>query len=308
MKKTNEDELKNVFDDKSLKKSLKKAKRITLLRTLLISAGVCILLFIGVFQVNRWWIGKKGDEVASQLIKEDAIMKAPNTIVNAETVDIGLFQGTIKRDVYKVIENKVIPWETQEVYFGLSGFQSTSFSSQSTQIDQTTEVHLPSGDGEMLFYVPQFKYRKYANDLSKIKEYPQDKYIEMGISFNKGYSLREIKQRLPKSVHPTWYWVNDYPIKSDFRDSPESGQGLFGISNPSSKLGQTLTSSNVKTESDFLNHLKQVDHSDYKMIKKRQRDGLIIGVVVTGTKDGLSVLQEQPYVRATSLGAVVDKY
>ncbi|MDF2791177.1 MAG: polymerase sigma factor, sigma-70 family [Bacillus sp. (in: firmicutes)] len=308
MKEPNEDELKNIFDDKSLNKSLKKAKWITFFRTLLISAIVCILLAIGIYRTNLWWISKKGSEVASELIRQDAVMKAPNTIINTETLDIGLFKGTIKREVYKVIENKVIPWDTQEVHFGLRGFKSTSFSSHSTKIDSTTQIHIPSGDREMLFYVPQFKYKKYANDLLKIKQYPNDKYIEMAISFDKSYALQEVKKMLPNAVNPTWYWVNDYSNKFDYRDAPESGQWLFGISDPSSKLGQVLSTPKVKSESGFLNRLKKFNKNDYKFIKERQKDGFIIGVVVTGTKNSLSSLQGQPYVKASSLGVIVDKY
>ncbi|MDN5387026.1 MULTISPECIES: anti sigma factor C-terminal domain-containing protein [Bacillus] len=308
MKEPNEDELKNIFDDKSLNKSLKKAKRVTFFRTLFISAIVSILLVVGIYKTNLWWMSEKGSEVASELIRRDAVMKAPNTIINTETLDIGLFKGTIKREVYKVIEDKVIPWDTQEVHFGLRGFQSTSFSSHSTNIDDTTQIHIPSGEREMLFYVPQFNYKNYANDLSKIKEFPNDKYIEMAISFDKSYSLEEVKTMLPKSVNPTWYWVNYYSNKSDDRESPESGQWLFGISDPSSKLGQVLSTPKVKSESDFLDRLKKFNKNDYEYVKKRQKDGLIIGVVVTGTKDSLSSLQGQPYVKASSLGVIVDKY
>ena len=308
MKEQNEDELKNIFDEKSLNKSVKKAKRVTFFRTVFISAIVCILLVLGIYKTNLWWIGEKGSEVASELIRQDAVMKAPNTIINTETLDTGLFKGTIKREVYKVIEDKVIPWDTQEVHFGLRGFQSTSFSSHSTNIDDTTQIHIPSGEREMLFYVPQFNYNNYANDLSKTKEYPNDKYIEMAISFDKSYSLEEVKKMLPKSIKPTWFWVNDYPNKSDDRDTPESGQWLFGISDIPSKLGQVLSTPKVKSESDFLNRLKKFNINDYQFIKKRQKDGLIIGVVVTGTKDSLSSLQGLPYVKASSLGVIIDKY
>ncbi|MCY9003046.1 anti sigma factor C-terminal domain-containing protein [Peribacillus frigoritolerans] len=308
MKDQNEENLKSIFDENSLDKTLKKAKRITFLRTLLISAIVCILIVFGVYRANTWWINKKGSEIASNLIIRDAVMKAPNTIIKTETIDIGLFKGTIKREVYKVIENKVIPWDSQEVNYGLKGFYSTSFSSYSTKIDDTTQLNFPSGQREMLYYVPQFKYKTYSNDLLKLKEYPNDKYIEMAISFDKSYSLNEVKKMMPNSIKPTWFWVNNYSKKSDFRDAPESGQWLFGISDPSSKLGQALSTSNVKSESDFLNRLKKSNKNDYQFISNRQKDGLIIGVVVTGTKENLLLLQGQPYVKASSIGAIVEKY
>lgn len=308
MKDQNEENLKAIFDEKSLDKTLRKAKRTTFLRSLLLSAIVSILIVIGTYGANNWWINKLGNEIVSDLIIRDAVMKAPNTIIKTETIDVGLFKGTIKRDVYKVIEDKVIPWDSQEVNYGLRGFTSTSFSSYSTKIDDTTQINFPSGQREMLFYVPQFKYKTYSNDFIKLQEYPNDKYVEMAISFDKSYSLEEVKKMVPPSIKPTWFWVNSYSKKSDFRDAPESGQCLFGISDPSSKLGQVLSTPEVKSESDFLRRLKKFNKNDYLFIRKGQKDGLIIGVVVTGTKENLLLLQEQPYVKASSLGAVVEKY
>ncbi|MCM3729979.1 anti-sigma factor [Neobacillus cucumis] len=299
-----------VFDDKSLGKTLKKAKRVTLFRTIIISAIVCILLVFTVYKVNMWWVSKIGGETATDLIKQDAIMKAPNTIVKTETIDYGFLKGTIKREVFKVVEDKIIPWETQEANFGFRGFKSTSFSSSSTKIDEDTYIHIPNGEKEMLFYVPQYRYKTYANDLSELKDYPNDKYIELGVSFNKGYSLNEVKKMLPTSVHPMWYWVNDYPNKAYERDEPESGQWFYGIYDPTSKVGQAMSSPKIKSELAFLRRLKMLDKSKsyYTLVKNHQKDGMIIGAVVTGTKDSLLELKDQPYVKASSIGAVVDKY
>jgi hypothetical protein len=306
----NNEQFESVFDDKSLGKTLKKAKRVTLLRTILISAFVCLVIVFGIYKVNIWWVSKIGGETATKLIKQDAVMKAPNTIVNTETIDYGFLKGTIKREVFKVVEDKIIPWETQEAHFGLRGFKSMSFSSYSTIIDEVNHIHIPNGEKEMLFYVPQYRYKTYANDLAKIKDYPNDKYIELGISFNKGYSLNEVKRMLPKSVHQMWYWVNDYSNKADERNEPESGNWLYGIYDPTSKVAKEMSSPKVKSESDFLKRLKKYDKSQsyYELIQSRQKDGFIIGVVVTGTKDTLLELTDQPYIKASSIGAVVDKY
>ena len=247
MKNQNETNLNSIFDEKSLNKTLKKAKRITILRTLLISAIVCILIVIGVFKLNTWWIDKKGNELAAEGLLEETIMMAPNTFVTTETIEIGLLKGTIKKEVFKIIEDKIIPWQKQDVHFGLRGFQSTSFSSYSTTVNETTKINIPSGEREMLFYVPQYKYKTYANDLETLNEYPSDKYLELAISFDKGYTLSQVKEMLPDSINQTWYWINNYPIKSEERTQPESGQRLYGISQPTSEVGKALSSNKIKT-------------------------------------------------------------
>lgn len=308
MKDRNEEKLDSIFDEKSLGQTLKRAKRFTLLRTLLVSAIVCILIGFGVYRVNGWWLDKTGSQLAHKLIQEDKIMKAPNTIVRTETIEFGLFKGTIKKEVFKVIEDKIIPWQQQDVHFGLRGHYSTSFSSYNTIIDDTTQVHIPSGEREMLFYVPQYKYKVYSNDLAALHEFPNDKYMELAISFDKAYSLSEAKEMLPKSIHQTWYWINDYRMESGSEAEPVSGQWIYGISQQVTEFGKALSNPKIKTEADFLNHLKKINKADYQFLKKQQKNGLIIGVVVTGTKEELLQLVGQPYVRASSLGAVVEKY
>lgn len=313
MKEFNNNELKDIFDDKSLKKSLRKAKLVAIFRVLLISVFVCILIIYQGNKINNSIMAKKSSEVITELTLQDTVMKESNTIIYMNHVDIGLFKGTIEREIYKIIEDQIIPWGTETANFGLRGFESMDFSSYSTNIDSTTQINIPSGEREMLFYVPQYKYDEYANDLSKIKEYPDSKYIEMAISFDKSYSLDEVKEMLPKSVNQTWYWVDSYSDEaklngSDYMGTPKSGKWLFGISDISSKLGRALSTVKIKDESDFLENLKKFSEKDYKFIKNHQKGGLIIGVVVTGTKESLLPLQGQPYVKASSLGVVVDKY
>lgn len=309
MKKTN-DELDSIFDEKSLHRTLKKAKYSAILRTVFISALVFCFV-IGLFvKGNNYFINTQGDKLADRLITENQVMMSPNTYTNTDTISIGVLKGSIKSEVFKVIENKVIPWDTEEITYDLLGNFNASFSMSSTIVNDTTVYHIPNGQREMLFYVPKYKYKLYANDFDMIKKYPNDKYMEMAISLNKNYTLKEVQKMLPTSAHQTWYWVDNYNYakSTGYRDEPESGRWLFGISKPSPQLGVKLTSNKVKTEADFLNELQKTDPGEVKSLKDRQKNGLIIGVVVTGTKEELLSLQNKPYVEAASLGAVVDKY
>lgn len=308
MKKREENELEDIFDDNSLKKTLKKAKRVTLVRTLLISVIVCLAVGYGVYRMNSWIVDKRGSEVALKHMQEDSVMKAPNTFVQTENINFGFFQGTVKRKVYKVIEDKIIPWDTEDVHYDFHGYYSTSFSSYSTIVNDTTVVNIPSGEKEMMFYVPQYTYKSYLDDLSKLNDYPEDKYMELAISFDKSYSLEEVKKMLPQSVHPTWFWVNEYANKPAEKSEPEYGRWLLGIYEPTSNLGEVESDITIKNEQDFLQNLKKYDKNLYKSVQKKQKDGLIIGVVVTGTKEDLLSLKGKSYVKASSIGAVVDKY
>lgn len=307
MKKTN-DELDSIFDEKSLHRTLRKAKYRAILRTVFISALV-VSFVIGLFvKGNNYFIASKGDKITDRIITENQVMMSPNTYTNTDTISIGVLKGTIKSEVFKVIEDKVIPWGAEDITYDLLGNLNASFSTSSTIVNDTTVYHIPNGQREMLFYVPKYKYKLYANDFDMIKKYPNDKYMEMAISFNKNYTLKEVQKMLPTSTHQTWYWVDNYAKYTGYRGEPENGRWLLGISKPSPQLGAKITTTKVKTEADFLNELKKTDPGEAKNLKNRQENGLIIGVVVTGTKEELLSLRNKPYVKAASVGAVVDKY
>ncbi|MEM5008770.1 anti sigma factor C-terminal domain-containing protein [Priestia megaterium] len=309
MKKTN-DELDSIFDEKSLHRTLKKAKYIAFLRTVFISALVVCFVITVLIKGNDYFINTQGNKLTERFIKENHVRMSPNTFTNTDTISTGILKGTIKSEVFKVIEDKVIPWGTEEVTYDLNGNFNASFSTHSTIVNDTTMYHIPNGQREMLFYVPKYKYKVYANDFDMIKDYPNDKYMEMAISFDKNYTLKEVQKMLPTSAHQTWYWVDNYNYakSTGYRGNPESGRWLLGISKPSPQLGVKLTSNKVKTEADFLNELQKTDPGEVKSLKDRQKNGLIIGVVVTGAKEEILPLRNKPYVKAASLGAVVDKY
>lgn len=307
MKKTN-DELDSIFDEKSLHRTLRKAKYRAISRTIFISALV-VSFIIGIFvKGNNYFINTQGEKIADRLITENYVRMSPNTFTSTDTISIGVLKGTIESEVFKVIENKVIPWDTEEITYDLLGNLNASFSMSSTIVNDTTVYHIPNGQREMLFYVPKYKYKLYANDFDMIKKYPNDKYMEMAISLNKNYTLKEVQKMLPTSTYQTWYWVDNYGKSTGYRNNPENGRWLLGISKPSPQLGAKLTTTKIKTEADFLNELQKTDPGEVKNLKNRQKNGLIIGVVVTGTKEELLSLKNKPYVKAASLGAVVDKY
>ncbi|NGY80819.1 hypothetical protein F6Y02_43710 [Bacillus megaterium] len=216
---------------------------------------------------NNYFINTQGEKIADRLITENYVRMSPNTFTSTDTISIGVLKGTIKSEVFKVIENKVIPWDTEEITYDLLGNLNASFSMSSTIVNETTVYHIPNGQREMLFYVPKYKYKLYANDFDMIKKYPNDKYMEMAISLNKNYTLKEVQKMLPTSTHQTWYWVDNYGKSTGYRNNPENGRWLLGISKPSPQLGAKLTTTKIKTEADFLNELQKTDPGEVKNLK-----------------------------------------
>lgn len=302
------------FNQKDLTKTLKKAKRMTFLKIILLSLCMSVVILAVIFYGNRYWMGKMQTEVVREKMAEQAVMHEANTFIQMQFESTGFLKGTITEEIYKVIEDKVIPWDTQTIHYTNKGFESTTFASSTTTVNDTTTIQIPSGERAMQYYVPQYHYETYANDLEHITHYPNDKYMEMAISFDNSYSFEHVQKILPTSLHVTWYWVNNFTMKKQKRDVPELAGFLYGFSAPTNNtsiVAQTLLMKEeepIDTPQRFLTALQAVSNEDYDMLKKRQHKNLIAGVVVTGTKKDLAVLKNQPYVKASSLGAVVDKY
>ena len=75
-----------------------------------------------------------------------------------------------------------------------------------------------NGQREMMFYIPEINYNeKILNDLPSLSEMDPGKLVEMGISFDKSYSLEEVKSMLPEGLKQVWYWVDTYNNKDRYR-------------------------------------------------------------------------------------------
>ncbi|MDH6670916.1 MULTISPECIES: anti-sigma factor C-terminal domain-containing protein [Paenibacillus] len=186
-----------------------------------------------------------------------------------------------------------------------------------------------NGQREMLFYIPGVDYNgKILNDLPLLQEMDPAKLVEMAISFDKSYSLSEVKQLTPSGLTQTWYWVDTYDNKKIYEPYID-GNGNKSYAIPHSEswahgFGISPTEPAIEaTEQPFLDalergvQLKGNYHYDFKRIynylkkdksKPDASDVRILGVVVTGTAEEFQVLSGKPYVRGITLGAVVDKY
>jgi hypothetical protein len=74
---------------------------------------------------------------------------------------------------------------------------------------------------------------------------------------------------------------------------------------------------NAQNEEDFistLEELKDTRNYDYlidtllKNVNQNMKDGIILGVVVTGTNEELLKIKQDKHIRAISLGAVATEY
>lgn len=326
-------------DDKSLSKVIKKAKRRTAIRNIIISLVISVIvLFVGVI-VNAQITSYS----ASQAMREEyALMEisGPNQYVSGFTDEQGLLSGKLEFSMYKVIEGVPVPWQTREIGYSVLPFLSFTSIGGSTRglniplpdpkmVQEKYEYYRNyngyNGQRNMAYYIPGVNYNgKILNDLPTLEQMDEDKLVEMAISFDKEYSLAEVRSMIPAELTQVWYWVDTYDNKQYYEPYKDgNGNRSYGVPEGDNYLfgfGINLDGPEVD-EQNFIDALEQglegKYHYEFNRInnylkgdkaKPEKNDIRILGVVLTGNAKELQILSEESYVRGAVLGAVVDKY
>ena len=154
----------------------------------------------------------------------------------------------------------------------------------------------------------------------------------MALSFDKVYPSKEAIALIPKGITKTWLWVNDvydedlygYHKNLDgttiLSKTPllRHADNAYGFSviepsgeptyEPAEKFIGAI-SSGTKFKARWQGEFKRLHKTISGEDKKLSISDLVInGIVVTGTAENLKQLQGLPFIKASSLGVVVDKY
>ncbi|WP_019636558.1 anti-sigma factor [Paenibacillus fonticola] len=322
---------------------IKKAKRKSMLRTVIISLLVSVTVLFGVMignvQLVDWSSARAMNN--ENLFEE---ISGPNLIGTGYRDERSFLSGTLEFYKVKVIEGVPIPWSNKKVnYQVVPFFAFTSIGGSSSEpgvsLSDTKMEHegyeyarnynAINGQREMLFYIPGVDYNgKIMNDIPLLREMDQNKLAEMAISFDQYYSLSEVKQMMiPSGLTQTWYWVDTYHNK-DFYKPYTDGNGNQSYAAPIGEnfvrgFGISPVHPIDVTENKFLDALKRgvkvkgqhyyEFNQIYKYLKKGKaepdaNDIRILGMVVTGSVKDLQKLTDLSNIRGATLGSVVDKY
>jgi len=314
------------FESNDIERIVKKAKRKSVIRNIVIST--ITLLFVGALfvNINGQIVNKahyKADE-ANRLLFE---ISQPNIQIGGGKFDYGILSGTYAYNKYKLIEDKVVPWGQDIRTFNAVG-RNDKISALAVydefRVGESEEEYryynTTNGQRTMYFYHPWFEYEAIHNDLDLIQNAPNDSVMEVAISFDQSYSVSEIQEFFNLNNKITWYYVNGYKqsAKEQLKGLYESGDSssyVYGF-NATRPKGDTkgIVAQNEEDYLATLEELKSTKNYDFiidnllESAKENMKEGIVLGVVVTGTKEELLKLKEEKHIRAISLGAVASEY
>lgn len=332
---TNKNNIEGLFDinNKNLNKAIRKVKIKSIMKITFISLIVVLVLAITSTLFGSYYTDKERSKIdIEKLIKEN--IGAPDKFRGKSMRYQSSFGGKVIYTTYKVIEGKVVYTGFDEYSYGIikSGNKvgtewPSILGNAYTENDLKNTIYNEVGQREMEFFYPFVKYSKYKSDFKLLDEIESNKYIEMALSFDKAYDIDQIKNLFPTTTHITWYWIDDlsaaekkerlaYAInyKENRICNETNSYGVKSINSSGEYLKDpfglfTAIISNEYKENSKNGEIKRLyNNLKGKDGKLTPRDLKIEGVVVTGTPETLKLLQNLPFIKASSIGVITDKY
>lgn len=348
-----EERLKKLFENKGsydFDRIIKKAKLFSIVRGVITSILVFTIVSFIVLCFNASTLNKLGGDKSNELENYYKIAH-PNSYIGSSQMDDGLMTGEFDYVTYRFLGDKpIFDGNNKEaysyvplingIYGDISGLlhETSSYSEQNLY---EAKRYNKVGKSVMQFYYPTVKYVRYKDDLAMINKIGKDKVMEMSLSFDKPYSIDEVKGMIPKNITLNWYWVDTYTKSQVAELSSHTEKTENAI--PENKTGKLISTNiilyendvygikaiddqgkNINTpEKDFIDTIssgrtsKGANQQLYEtLFNKLSEDRVkitknnikILGVVVSGNKDSVMLLKNKSFIKASSLGAVGDKY
>ena len=307
----------DIFDEKKIKKAIKRGKLKMLITITLVSLVVFVVLSFANFAITTHYSEKAFKEWDAYVR-----LSTPNGYIS-ETVDsTGLLGGTSNYKISKDFKMKSIVVEQKQYSFGLLPSVLLSRGSGGS-IGITGEdwqfSYKENGWREMLFFHPDVQYKKYKNDEELIENMQGNKIYEVALSFDKPYKQSDLP--LFKLPEMTWFWLNTYNQVqlNTFQQEAKEYDWSSTFIREHQALGFSINSpylSNTDMDFEYENFLELLNTSfseehqqAYNKLKDKNFEDIeILGIVVYGTKDEVLEIMKNPIIKASSLGGVIDNY
>jgi hypothetical protein len=307
---------------------VKKAKRKTILRNIIISLLVVLFLC---FTLSFSWlfIIRGSQEKALRDIELFSQITNPNVEeLGSQNESNGVFEGILTFNRYKEVEGIPVDWSNYIMTYSLFGGVSPFSGSHSPiQIEDKDGGLVRYYDRDtkqrmMNFYHPDVEHSQIRNDLNTLNNFTDNTLVELGVSFNQKYTPEEVRKLIPESITLKWYWVDTYSEKNiewlnELNDKNNNSTELatqiygFAADSTNSSISEENFIKNVQLGLNYengkyfgeFNRIYNNLKGDSAEIVEENIE--IIGGVITGTASDLAELNDIDMIRASVLGVTI---
>ncbi|WP_413366935.1 anti sigma factor C-terminal domain-containing protein [Lysinibacillus sp. 3P01SB] len=331
----------DLFNVEKMERTIKKAKRRATWKTVLITMLVLTFIVVFIALANPKATGVMEGKVTDSIRGMHEI-SAPNEFIGKLERYPGFLGGKSYYTTYKIIEGKVVYTGEEGYGYGLfrdevlskGGGYPAIIGEAFTEGEAEKPTYNELGQRKMIFYYPFLPYESYRHDLDLLDEIGQDKMMEVALSFDQGHTLQEVQSLIPNDVTLSWVWVDDVDEENDSFQAEtmdENGEivslGDYLVRPEDTVYGFSLFDANGdEAEEPALSFIRIISsgqkyktrwQGEYKRLYETLsgEDGILagndlqyFGAVVTGNVETLSQLKDLPFIKASSIGVITDKY
>lgn len=290
----------------NLKKALKKAKRKQVLKMSAITLLTLIIIIPVTFRVGDYFAAKNASRLHDALFLRHALTQ-PNVQIDSQVkAQNAIFGGNIVTNRSKNINGYTVEWSTLTsrydwLFTDLDANELTPgrywSDSQFYGYDKQTKTK------SAMFYHPLIKDYYYVPDEIKGISEMENHVAEVAISFDQPYTFAEIEAKIPDDLNIVWLYM-----ASEITDESEGPKGFevygFASSAPQEdeykSFLENLEIYGERGYDDAINDfLKENKDKDFKDVK-------VLGVMLTGQAKNFKALENQGFIRASSVGATAE--
>lgn len=302
--------------DGDFSKLVKRAKRKSLIRNILVSVIVSSLLIFGLMWLGTYLMYKNMEKESDYDYATGSILGA-NVEMSGSQFNYTPFSANIVTSSTKYVAGVPVPWETREKIFSIFGtsrpVDTSTYSGRGT-LDDDRMVMYFEGERLIEFYSPELDYEFLPDERALLEEIGDSKVVEMAFSFDAAYGIEEVEELFSDQLN--WYWVD----VSTPEDQEEEQQPVYGYN----AFGFFQNRDAFESAGGFIQQIKwlQEEKGDFQQEANRLYDTMtnngqtdldtenlkITGVVVTGTPEELKQFSDVPIIQAAVLGVTADKY
>jgi len=299
---------------------VKRAQRKTIFRTIIIAAIVSTVLIVLFLSTSNLLL-KERIKKETRYRTSWYHIASPNIEEKRTVHHNHIFLVTETTTFIKEINNRPIPWDTVTREYGPFGKAKTidplwgetgSYNDSEKKWDYYDEK---TGERALVFYHPSIYYRSFPQDLDELDNMDPNLNAEFSLSFDKPYTVKQVRNMI-LSDHLDWMWVDSYSERElkdrNAQTEPRevyTASSVYGFK--SADYGPDLFMSSLHALKDQEPYAKKVAPI-LKSLKEKEvrspRDLRVIGVIISGLPQDLKRYQNKPYIRASVLGATVEKY
>jgi hypothetical protein len=313
----------------SLQLAVKRSKRKQTFKYIGITVFTTIVLLYVLISGSQYILNQRIQD-NSQKSLLDPIYGA-NLSSGGGSYNYDLFSVTVDERTYKKVGDRSILWDTEMKKIPLFGRIETlrqgsgmvSFTSLDKEAHRHIRYNNLNNERKIDFYYPGLSYDYLPHELDIAADLDENKLIEVAISFDKPMTLTDVSKQLGNE-NVDWLWVDtstkaqmsrmEKELDSDHVKT-KGGGGAFGFDiNPKGSYSSQYEEFFMRTLKELkkIGFRKSLVNEVLKGIEENTRstEGKIQynGAVVTGTAEELKRFQDLTFIRASVLGATIDKY